>query len=141
MTAADLVLMMGVTIGSVAALGAVLAVLLLWFRGSLRKLAALVAGAGGFVLVAVLLTRLSPDALAMAVGIAFGLLAMVPVFGLLRAANDPHSRAHACEPWTDDAYYFEDTRPAAYLDADDVNVVTVERINHKQLTGGHNERR
>ena len=51
MTAADLVLMMGVIIGSVAALGALLAVLLLWYRGSLRKLAALVAGAGAFEVV------------------------------------------------------------------------------------------
>ena len=141
MSAGELVLLFAVTLGGVACVGMLIAVLLLWFRHAIKQVALLLAGVGAFVLLMTLITQLSPDALAMAVGIAFGLLAMVPVVGLLRAANDPHSRAHACEPWTDDAYYFEDTRPAAYLDADDVNVVTVERINHKQLTGGHNERR
>ena len=136
MTAADLVLMMGVTIGSVAALGAVLAVLLLWFRGSLRKLAALVAGAGGFVLVAVLLTRLSPDALAMAVGLAFGALACLPAFLLVRSADGPHARAR--EGW-----YLDAEEPAGYLDddwGDEDNYIDVVAIERKQLTGGKHGR-
>ena len=141
MSAGELVVMFAVTLGGVAVMGMLIAVLLLWFRHAIKQVMLLMAGVGAFVLLLTLLTRLSPDALAMAVGIAFGLLAMVPVFGLLRAANDPHSRAHARDPWADDAYYFEDTRPAAYLDADESNVVIIECVNHKQLSGGNHERR
>ena len=141
MTAGELVVMFAVTLGSVAVLGMLIAVLLMWFRGAMRQVALLLAGAGGFVLVMTVLTRLSPDGLAMAVGLLFGVLSLVPALLLVRASAQPDSRAHACEPWADDAYYFEDTRPAAYLDADDNDVVIIERVNHKQLSGGNHERR
>ena len=140
MSAGGLVVMFAVTLGGVAVMGMLIAVLLLWFRHAIKQVMLLMAGVGAFVLLLTLLTRLSPDALAMAVGIAFGLLAMVPVFGLLRAANDPSSRAHARDPWADDRY-IGDTRPAAYLDADESNVVIIECVNHKQLSGGNHERR
>jgi hypothetical protein len=161
MTGADLVLLAGVVIGSMAALGAVLAVLLAWFRGSLRNVALLMAGGGGAALLLILLTRLSPDALAMAVGLVFGVLAMLPAWGLVRAAADPNSRAHAREDW-----YLHTERPSGYLadweyettytkTRDESGLVyeesftlfvpkrgvTVERVNHKQLTGGTHERR
>ena len=137
MTLGDLVLLAGVVIGSMAALGAVLAVLLAWFRGSLRNVALLMAGAGGAVLLLILLTRLSPDALAMAVGLVFGMLSMLPAWGLVRAAADPNSRAHAREfdylVADDQAGFLED-------DGDYIDLVAIER-NHKQLTGGTHERR
>lgn len=162
MTAADLVLLFAVTLGGVASLGAFVAVLLLWFRGSLRKVAALLAGAGAVALGLLIVSRLSPDALAMAVGVVFGLLAFVPALLIVRAGADPHSRAHACDPWADDRY-LDSTQPAGFLDdweyqtertrtVDESGlvceesftllvpkrrgVVTVERANHRQLTGG-----
>ena len=160
MTIADLILLAGVVIGSMAALGAVIAVLLLWFRGALRKIALLMAGAGGFVLLMTVITSLSPDGLAMAVGLVFGLLALTPALLIVRAAADPSSRAHAREH----DYLYVDS-PAAYLEDWEYQtertreidesgmvyeesftllvpkgqrrgVVTVERANHKQLTGG-----
>lgn len=134
MTVGDLILLAGVVIGSMAALGAVIAVLLLWFRGALRKIALLMAGAGGFVLLMTVITSLSPDGLAMAVGLVFGLLALTPALLIVRAAADPSSRAHARE----DAYYLPGEHPAGRLtdQAGHSEVIIVERIQHKQLTGG-----
>ncbi len=93
---------------------------------------------GAIVLVLIVFFQLSPDARAMAVGLVFGVLAMLPAWGLVRAAADPHSRAHAREDW-----YLHTERPSGYLDADEgdfIDVVAIER-NHKQLTGGTHERR
>lgn len=138
MTIADLILLAGVVIGSMAALGAVIAVLLLWFRGALRKIALLMAGAGGFVLMMTVITSLSPDGLAMAVGLVFGVLALTPTLLIVRAAADPSSRAHAREH-----DYLDAEGPTGFLEdgGDYIDLVTIERANHKQLTGGtHGQR-
>lgn len=163
MTAGELVVMFAVTLGGVAVTGMLIAVLLIWFRHAMKQVALLLAGAGAFVLAMTLLTSLSSDALAMAVGLLFGVLAFLPALLLGRAAAQSGSRAHARENWGLDA-----DEPAGYLEdweyqtertrtVDDSGLVmdetftllvpkrggpnqvaSIRRSNHKQLTGRNN---
>ena len=170
MTAGELVVMFAATLGGVAVTGMLIAVLLIWFRHAMKQVALLLAGVGAFVLLLTLLTRLSSDALAMLVGGVVFMLCSIPAILLAYGESHPGSagyrRAHAREQWGLDA-----EEPAGYLDDGDWEYqtertrevdesglvceesftllvpkrqrrgVTVERANHKQLTGGHNERR
>ncbi len=92
------------------------------------------------ILSVAIVIRLAPDALAMAVGVAFGLLAMTPTILLVYASSDPNSRARAREHWglSEDEHgnsLYADS-PAGYLEDDDdyEEVIIVQRPRLKQLT-------
>ncbi len=87
----------------------------------------------GVVLVILLILELSPDALAMAVGVVFGVLALLPAYLLAYGESHPgsvgHRRAHAREDW-----YLDAEEPAGYLEEDDYEeVIIVQKPVRKQL--------
>ena len=134
MTIAETVRLFAVLLGCLAGVGAIVALLLLWGGVTLKQIALLMIAGGLFALVWLIVSRLSPDALAMMVGLGFGAFACVPAFLTMRgAARRGRGTALLLDPEED---YYLDGRPAAYLLDEGRGVQTVERIQHKQLTGG-----
>ena len=135
MTIAETVRLFAVLLGGLAGVGAIVALLLIFGNVTLKQIALLMIAGGLFALVWLILSRLSPDALAMAVGLGFGAVACVPAWLMLRAAARRGGRT-ALLLDEDETDWYLDSRPAAYLLDEGRGVQTVERIQHKQLTGG-----
>ena len=134
MTIAETVRLFAVLLGGLAGVGAIVALLLIFGNVTLKQIALLMIAGGLFALVWLVLSRLSPDALSMAVGLGFGAFAFVPAWLMLRgAARRGRGTALLLDDEIED--YYLDGRQSARLADRGGDVVTVERIQHKQLTG------
>jgi hypothetical protein len=86
------------------------------------------------VLAVLLILELSPDALAMGVGVVFGVLALVPAFLLAYGQSHPGSVGYRRAHLYDDRY-LDAEDPVGYLEDDDdyEEVIIVQKPVRKQL--------